>query len=254
MLKLKLQYFGQLMWTVDSFEKSLILGKIEGRRRRDYGNLIRLPNRLPIIRGGDGWMASLMQGRWTWAKFERWWRTGRPGMLSSMEWQRVGHNWASIQQQDEATSDVSEQEGILILRLTRLSFSPDHPFSVPWAKLTHYHLRNGLLLTLAGHRIPPPLYTYLCAHAQFFSHVWLFVTPWTVACQAPLSMEFFRQECWSELPCPPPEDLSTPGLKHVSPASPVLESRLFTIEPLGKPIDIYSKTQNTCFKRISNLD
>ena len=52
-------------------------------------------------------------------------------MLSSMEWQRVGHNWASIQQQDEATSDVSEQEGILILRLTRLSFSPDHPFSVP---------------------------------------------------------------------------------------------------------------------------
>ena len=171
-----------------------------------------------------------------------------------MEWQRVGHNWASIQQQDEATSDVSEQEGILILRLTRLSFCPDHPFSVPWAKLTHYHLRNGLLLTLAGHRIPPPLYTYLCAHAQFFSHVWLFVTPWTVACQAPLSMEFFRQECWSELPCPPPEDLSTPGLKHVSPASPVLESRLFTIEPLGKPIDIYSKTQNTCFKRISNLD
>ena len=48
-------------------------------------------------------------------------------MLSSMGWQTVGHNWASIQQQDEATSDVSEQEGILILRLTRLSFSPDLP-------------------------------------------------------------------------------------------------------------------------------
>ena len=52
-------------------------------------------------------------------------------MLSSMGWQRVGHTWASVQQQDEATSDVSEQEGILIFRLTRLSFSPDHPSSVP---------------------------------------------------------------------------------------------------------------------------
>ena len=40
-----------------------------------------------------------------------------------------------------------------------------------------------------------------------FSHVWLFATPWTVARQAPLSMEFSRQECWSELPCPPPGDL-----------------------------------------------
>ena len=94
----------------------------------------------------------------------------------------------------------------------------------------------------------------LCGCAQLLSHVWLFVTPWTVACQAPLSMEFLRQECWSELPCPPPEDLPTLGLKHVSPVSPVLESRLFTIEPLGKPIHIYSKTQNTCFKRIRNLD
>ena len=39
------------------------------------------------------------------------------------------------------------------------------------------------------------------------SHVWLFVTPWTVACQAPLSMGFSRQEYWSRLPCPPPGDL-----------------------------------------------
>ena len=51
MLKLKLQYFGHLMWRADSFEKTLMLGKIEGRRRRDN-------------RGWDGWMVSLTQ--WTW--------------------------------------------------------------------------------------------------------------------------------------------------------------------------------------------
>ena len=43
-----------------------------------------------------------------------------------------------------------------------------------------------------------------------FSHVQLFVTLWTVACQVPLSMGFFRQEYWNGLPCPPPEESSQP--------------------------------------------
>ena len=45
------------------------------------------------------------------------------------------------------------------------------------------------------------------------SHVWLFVTPWTVAGQDPLSMGFSRQEYWSGLPCPPPGDLSDSGME-----------------------------------------
>ena len=45
-----------------------------------------------------------------------------------------------------------------------------------------------------------------------FSHVQLFATLWTVACQAALSMGFSRQEYWSGLPCPPPGDLPDPGL------------------------------------------
>jgi len=49
-----------------------------------------------------------------------------------------------------------------------------------------------------------------------FCRVQLFVTPWTVACQAPLSMEFSRQEYWSGLPCPHPGDLSDPGIKPMS--------------------------------------
>ena len=51
-----------------------------------------------------------------------------------------------------------------------------------------------------------------------FSHVWLFVTPWTIAHQAPLSMGIFRQEYWSGLPCPSPGDLPDPGIKPISPA------------------------------------
>ena len=51
--------------------------------------------------------------------------------------------------------------------------------------------------------------------------LWLFVTPWTIAYQAPLSMEFFRQKYWSGLPFPSPADLPDPGIK---PRSPALES------------------------------
>ena len=49
-----------------------------------------------------------------------------------------------------------------------------------------------------------------------FSHIWLFVILLTVACQAPLSMGFIRQEYWGELPCPPPSDLPNPGIKSKS--------------------------------------
>ena len=48
-----------------------------------------------------------------------------------------------------------------------------------------------------------------------FSHVQLYVTPWTVACQAPLSVGFSRQEYWSGLPCPPLADLPDPGVEPV---------------------------------------
>ena len=65
------------------------------------------------------------------------------------------------------------------------------------------------------------------------SHVRLFVTPWTTAHQAPLSMGFSRQEYWSGLPCPPPGDLPDLGIKPVFPECPVLQE-FFTAESLGK--------------------
>ena len=59
-------------------------------------------------------------------------------------------------------------------------------------------------------------------------------TPWIAALQAPLSMEFSRQECWSRLPFPPPGDLPVPGIEPASLASPTLAGRLFTTEPPKK--------------------
>ena len=60
------------------------------------------------------------------------------------------------------------------------------------------------------------------------SRVWLFVVPWTVAPQVPLSMGFSRQEYWSGLPCPPPRDLPNPGIEPESLMSPALAGRFFT--------------------------
>ena len=82
MLKLKLQYFGHPMWRTDSFEKTLMLGKIKGGRRRGCQRT-------------DGWMASPTQWTWVWAGSRSWWWTGRPRLLQSMGSRRVEYNWAT---------------------------------------------------------------------------------------------------------------------------------------------------------------
>ena len=68
--------------------------------------------------------------------------------------------------------------------------------------------------------------------AQSLSCVRLFATPWTVACQAPLSMGFSRQEYWSGLPFPPPGDLPNPGVKPTSLVTPALAGGFFTLSHL----------------------
>ena len=100
-----------------------------------------------------------------------------------------------------------------------------------------------------------PLCNILCMRAQSLSHVQLFVNPWTVAVQAPLSMEFSRQEYWSGLPFLSPRDLPDPGIK---PGSPALACGFFTAEPPGKPMCYftygkYSLTQGKLTQRICHL-
>ena len=85
-LKMKVQYFDHLMWTDSSLEKSLMLGKIKGRRKRGWDSCM-------------AWTWTwTVQWTWTWANSRRWWGTGRPGVLQSMGSQRVRHNWETAQQ------------------------------------------------------------------------------------------------------------------------------------------------------------
>ena len=77
---------------------------------------------------------------------------------------------------------------------------------------------------------------------KLLGHVRLFATPWTVACQAPQSMEFSRQEYWSGLPLPSPRDLLNPG---VGPGSPALQADTLPSEPPGKPCSQRREWQST---------
>ena len=99
MVKLKLQYFGHLMRRADLLENTLILGKIEGRRRGDN-------------RGWDGWMASPTRCPWVWASSGNWWWPGKPGVQS------IGHKELDTTEQlnwTELLSRVSGKESVLLL-------------------------------------------------------------------------------------------------------------------------------------------
>ena len=108
-------------------------------------------------------------------------------------------------------------------------FSQTHfrKWSLSWMKihcadfLSHRHQNTRSLTISQKEKKEKPL-----------SRVWLFATPWTVAYQAPLSMGFSRQECWSGLPFPSSGDLPNPGIK---PGSPALQADTLPSEPPGKP-------------------
>ena len=76
--------------------------------------------------------------------------------------------------------------------------------------------------------------TSLIAAVCVLSRVGLFATPWTVACQAPLSVGFPRQEYWRGLPHPPPGDFPDPGIEPTSLVSPALVGGFSTTAPPGK--------------------
>ena len=94
-------------------------------------------------------------------------------------------------------------------------------------ELFHFHFHCGLSQDVEY----SPL-CYMLLLLSCFSHVQLFVTQWTVAHQAPMSMGFSRQEYWSGLPFPSPGDRPDPGIE---PGSPILQADTSTSEPPGKP-------------------
>ena len=105
MLNLKLQYFGQLMWRADSFEKTLMLERLRAGGESDD-------------RGWDGLLASMTQWTWVWVNSGSWWCTGRPGVLQSMGSQRVGHDWLT---------ELNWTESLQALQEYRVTFGYSFP-------------------------------------------------------------------------------------------------------------------------------
>ena len=79
----------------------------------------------------------------------------------------------------------------------------------------------------------PSSLTLAGVHVRVLSYVWVFAAPWTVAHQAPLSMEFSRQQYWRGLPFPTPGDLPDPGIKLACPLSPALPVVFLPLYHLG---------------------
>ena len=114
----------------------------------------------------------------------------------------------------------------------RWDWRREHHLGMAW----HWGWRNGLNQNDFSYHFYCSLpYSIVCVCAQLLSHVWLFVTPWTVACQCPLSMKISRQEYWSGLPFPTREDLLDSRIEPASRASSSLTGEFFTTAPPGKP-------------------
>ena len=145
-----------------------------------------------------------------------WWIpwTEDPDRLQSMGSQRVRHDWATSL--SRLTWGLFKKMQIVI------------SFQSYWIRI-RVRWANGvpcwefIFLT-----------RFLCVYAQ--SYPTLLWPPWTVAFQARLSMEFSRQENWSGLPFPIPENLPDPGIELVSLKSPALAMDSLPSEPSGKPI------------------
>ena len=147
--------------------------------------------------------------------------TVEPGGLQSMESQRVGHLATKLQQQQKQYPPQKYWWELNDNKRQSLKAIP-----IIWEK-------KCIILKQIRDSDGGGLVAKLCLSL---------VTLWTVACQAPLSMGFPRQEHWSGLPFLSPGDLPYPGIEATSPA---LAGRFFTTEPPGKPQKFWYPTLNT---------
>ena len=139
MLKLKIQYFGHLIRWANSLEKTLMLGKIEGRRRRGQQRMRWLDG---ITNSLDVTLSKLQGKRW---------RIGKPGMLQSMGSQRVGHDLVTEQLTTKLFPWV-----ILVIRLNHRSLCKPIPWMIQ-------QVINSQMTPLSTFNIIFPLHPIFCS-------------------------------------------------------------------------------------------
>ena len=207
------------MQRANSFEKTLVLGKIEGRRRRGW-------QRRRWLNGIIDTMDMILGKLWETVKDRK------PGMLQSMGFQRTGHsNWTTTFLLLCLLWNVCIFPTVLWKFSCAILPLPCFILPIYWKKLQklfslHLKKSNNLFPLLSLKQLQFVLFD-LSAVLSRFSRVQLFATPWTVASQAALSMEFSRQEYWSGLPFSSPGELPDPGIEPMSLMSPAFAEGFF---------------------------
>ena len=144
------------MRRADTFEKTLMLGKIEGRRRREQQRMRR-------------WDGSLTRWTWVWVSSGSWWWTRKPGMLQAMGSQRAGHNWATELSTTVHSHQQKFTEGLVALQYHQYLLLPDfnyyHPQGFQW-----YLIVSWICISLKTNEVRNISYAYQTFHF-FFSIV-----------------------------------------------------------------------------------